>query len=460
MMRRMGLFGRVLLLSVTGLASLEAQPVITAPVSVVLAAFRSARSAAVALRKDEILRIRTAQPPQSAGAEERPPAIYIYDSERHLLAKNDEATSSPFEWTAPDGVTVYAVLYSNSPVTVEYIVEVQPSSGVRGFESVAQQAVVRVLFATDRRVLGRRPPSFMNEPSAENALSFGECYISVPRDHQMGELEGPNIWKLEFSQSPDKHWTITSSELSTGDWFYAEVRRRAMRSDERDALVFVHGYNSTFDDAARRTAQLTYDLGFTGPSVLFSWPSHGSLAGYTWDERNVELSADALRSLLVDLSQKAGVRRIHVIAHSMGNGALARALAKMSPAVPVREVALVAPDIDAELFRRLAREFPSTIGPIALYASSRDSALAAARTVAGYARAGQVGDDIVIAPNIETIDASAVDTSLLGLGHQYYGDAREILADLFAFFRGNPAAKRFGLRPVQARGGTYWVFAP
>lgn len=460
MRRRAGLFGLVLLISVTGLAPLEAQPVTTAPVPVSLAAFGSARSTAVTLRKDEILRIRPAQPPHSAGAEERPPAIYIYDSERHLLAKNDEASSAPFEWTAPDGMTVHAVLYSNSPMTVEYVVEVQPSSGVRGFEAVAQQAVVPVLFATDRRLLGRRPPSFMNEPNAENALSFGECFVSVPRDHKMGELEGPNIWKLEFSSNSEKHWTIRSSELSTRDGFYDEVRRRAMRSDERDALVFVHGYNSTFEDAARRTAQLTYDLGFNGPSVLFSWPSHGSLASYTWDERNVELSADALRSLLVDLSQKAGVKRIHVIAHSMGNRALARALAKMRPDVPVREVALLAPDIDAELFRRLAQEFPSTIGPITLYASSRDGALAAARAVAGYARAGQVGDDIVIAPNIETIDASAVDTSLLGLGHQYYGDAREILADLFAFFRGTSAAKRFGLRPAQARGGTYWVFAP
>ena len=66
------------------------------------------------------------------------------------------------------------------------------------------------------------------------------------------------------------------------------------------------------------------------------------------DARNVELSADSLRAVLSDLAEKGNVERIHVIAHSMGNRALAGALAKIGNDVPVRQIALVAPDIDRE----------------------------------------------------------------------------------------------------------------
>jgi len=319
---------------------------------------------------------------------------------------------------------------------------------------------VRVLFATDRRVETRRPLAFATEPADGNRLSYGTCLVSVPRDHRMGELEGPSIWRLEFRPDPEHHVVVLSKELADQARFFDDVRHLAERSDEHDALVFVHGYNVEFDDAARRTAQLAYDLGFKGPAITFSWPSQATLPGYNRDARNVELSADSLRTVLTDLSKKANVQRIHVIAHSMGNRALVGALCKLESDVTVRQVALIAPDIDAELFRRLARSFPSSIGPITLYASSRDTALLAAQTFAGYPRAGQGGPDIVVTPGIDTVDASAVDTSRTGLGHSYYADAMQMLSDLFAFFGGNPASKRFGLREAQAKDGPYWIFVP
>jgi esterase/lipase superfamily enzyme len=318
---------------------------------------------------------------------------------------------------------------------------------------------VRVLFATDRRVETRRPLAFGTEAADGNQISYGTCFVSVPRDHRMGELEGPSIWRLQFRPDPEHHVVVLSKELADQARFFDDVRHLAERSDERDALVFVHGFNVEFDDAARRTAQLAYDLGFKGPAITFSWPSQATLLGYNRDARNVELSTDSLRMVLSDLSKKANVR-IHVIAHSMGNRALIGALSKLDSDVTIRQIALIAPDIDAELFRRLARSFPSSVGPITLYASSRDAALLAAESFAGYPRAGQGGQNIVVTPGIDTVDASSVDTSLTGLGHSYYADASQILSDLFAFFQGKPASKRFGLRAAQGKDGPYWIFAP
>jgi esterase/lipase superfamily enzyme len=425
------------------------------PIQLMLPAYGVARPPAITVSAGDTLAVRPARLGELA------PAIFVYDERHTLAAKNDETRGGVFEWTAPRDMTLQIVIYSNSSTPLDYSIEVLPPAPTRAGDAAApSHAVVRVLFATDRRIESRRPLSFDTEPADNNQISYGMCLVSVPRDHRMGELEGPSIWRLEFRPDPERHVVVLSRELSDHARFFDEVRRLAHRTDEQDALVFVHGYNVAFDDAARRAAQLTYDLGFKGPSVVFSWPSQGTLAGYNRDARNVELSADALRSVLSDLSHQGNVKRIHLIAHSMGNRAVVGALSKLGHDVPVRQIALIAPDIDAQLFRRLAREFPSTVGPITLYASSRDAALIAAATFAGYPRAGQGGQDIVVTPGIETVDASAVDTSLTGLGHAYYADASQMLSDVFSFFQGNPAPKRFGLRHAQSKDGPYWIFVP
>ena len=258
----------------------------------------------------------------------------------------------------------------------------------------------------------------------------------------MGQLELPSIVKLEFSADPKRHFVAGSSQLLDASAFYQELAALSARSDEHDALVFIHGFNTSFEDAGLRTAQLAYDLGFKGPAILYTWPSQGQLQDYLKDQRNADVSAAALRALLTGLSQQGKIQRIHVIAHSMGNRVLAAALSRGGDLhANVREIALLAPDIDAALFQDLAREFPKDIGPITLYASAKDSALLASQHLAGYPRLGQGGANMAVIPGMDSVDASAVDTSVLGMGHQYYADSRTILSDLYYFFQGMPASK-------------------
>jgi esterase/lipase superfamily enzyme len=230
-------------------------------------------------------------------------------------------------------------------------------------------------------------------------------------------------------------------------------------------LLFVHGFNVTFDDAMRRTAQVAYDLAFDGPAVAFSWPSQGSALplAYTRDQRNADLSASSLKKVL-ELLTSAGDVTVHVIAHSMGNRVLAGALQQLAPAPAakrqgaLREIAFVAPDVDAELFKRIVKQIAGKATRMTLYASSRDGALAAAQRVAGYQRAGQAGDRIVVVPELQTIDASDVDTSLLGLNHSYFADNSTIVSDLFTLLKGQPPEERFGLMPITTAAGRYWRF--
>ena len=94
----------------------------------------------------------------------------------------------------------------------------------------------------------------------------------------------------------------------------------------RDVLVFVHGFNTSFDEARLRAAQVVADSKFGGVPVLFTWPSKNQLFGYVSDKDSATASRDALQDLLTDIAATPGVGKIHVLAHSMGGWVAMEAL--------------------------------------------------------------------------------------------------------------------------------------
>jgi esterase/lipase superfamily enzyme len=325
-----------------------------------------------------------------------------------------------------------------------------------------QYAVVRTFFATDRNVTGRAEPG-RRFGSNRSSLSYGTADVSIPRDHRMGELEAPSIWRLEVREDPARHVVLLTAVVASREQFFGDLARRVRGSRGGSAFLFVHGYNVTFEDAARRTAQISYDLGFDGAPVFYSWPSQGTAAAYTIDEQNIEWAQSNLRAFLDDFFTRSQAQKVYLIAHSMGNRALTRALASLLQEKPelrsrLSEIVLTAPDIDAEVFRRdIVPALVASGRPITLYASSEDLALAASKRVHGYPRAGDSGAGLILVSGIETIDATSVDTSLLG--HSYFAETRSVLSDMFYLIRdGMRANQRFGLQPVDSSGGRYWQF--
>ncbi|MFH1245181.1 MAG: alpha/beta hydrolase, partial [Candidatus Omnitrophota bacterium] len=234
-------------------------------------------------------------------------------------------------------------------------------------------------------------------------------------------------------------------------------------SAKKSAFIFIHGYNVTFENAARRTAQMSYDLGFDGAPVFYSWPSQGTVQGYPVDENNIQWTQTNLQRFLDDFVEHTGAEQIYLIAHSMGNRALTQAFANLIVEKPAlrerfRELILTAPDIDAQIFKRdIAPRIAGQETGVTLYASSKDKALELSQTFNGYPRAGDSGAGLVIAPGIETIDAANVDTSFLG--HSYFAEARSVLSDIFYLIRdGKRADERFSLNPVESPSRRYWVF--
>ncbi|WP_161604439.1 alpha/beta hydrolase [Roseiconus nitratireducens] len=318
--------------------------------------------------------------------------------------------------------------------------------------------VVAVL-ASGRAVIEKRGVTY-NAQRGE--LVRGVCDVTVPYAHRRGVVERPSVLRLEFREDQREHIVMTSAvELSVDD-FRDQLASTVSGAPEQDVLVFVHGYNVDFQSAVRRTAQLAVDLPFQGAAVCYSWPSQGTLLGYTVDETNAAWTQTHLKQFLRELVQKSGARRINVIAHSMGNRPTTQALVELGreaaagQPVPFDHVVLAAPDIDADRFRRdLAPELVTVADHVTLYASSSDQALIASKQVHGHPRAGESGEHIVVTPGIETVDVSGIDLSLLG--HSYYGDSASILQDLYELVRAGLAAPQRRLLTERPYGQlSYW----
>jgi esterase/lipase superfamily enzyme len=393
--------------------------------------------------------------------------LYVYSSNKQLVGKDDEdSTSTVFNWIAPVAGEYYVLARNLGDTSGSLTIIVTQGKGQISSASPSY-AKLKIFFATDRNLTGQSATGekFGTQPDSSGTLHLGECTVSIPRDHRMGELEGPSIWTLMRSDA-EKHITLMGIDDEEQSTFFRNISARTTRSRRRELFVFIPGFNNTFEDAARRTAQIAYDLGFDGPAIVYSWPSQGSkgLIAYNMDGTNAELTVPHLRQFLQDLVHKSGATTIHLIAHSMGNRPLTSALQQIVAVAPIKnfpnfdQVVLMAPDINASIFKQLAREIYPSAKRITMYASSRDEALKLSNELAGYPRAGQGGKQIVIVKGVDSIDASSVDTSLIGLHHQYFADNSTILSDLFYLLKDQPPDSRFGLKRETAQDGRYWSF--
>jgi esterase/lipase superfamily enzyme len=321
--------------------------------------------------------------------------------------------------------------------------------------------MIRVYYATDRQAIANsKPQSFGPNESPAGQLSYGIAEVSIPQDHRMGNLEEP-IVDIKLLYNPAKYVTVVSSNATDEDTFFNRLNSQVATSPHKETLIFIHGFNVGFGGALRRTAQLSYDLQFHGPTICYSWPSRDSLFAYTADEDSVQWTAMHLLNFLQAVYERSGATSIHIIAHSMGNRALLSALQLLgaSPAPQFDEVVLAAPDVASSLFTQLVPTVQKHARRITLYASSRDQALVASAKVNHYRRAGDSRGTLTIIPPVETIDASSVDTGFLG--HSYFGDNSSVLSDLYYLLKdGFPASQRSRLEPKTIQTGIYWAFRP
>jgi esterase/lipase superfamily enzyme len=336
--------------------------------------------------------------------------------------------------------------------------------------------VVPVFYGTDRAV-EPDPKRLQFGSERGHKLQLGRALITVPLAHKVPHIERPWLIEIPYfkvkiyeeKEDPAKHFTLQEISSLTEDQMLALVKERLAQSStfKDHAFVFVHGFNTSFDCALYRTAQIAYDLKFDGVPFVYSWPSGGKVASYTYDHGSVEQAEPTLAEFLNLVIQKSGAKSISLIAHSMGNELLLRVLERLRPKIPdgvvISQVILAAPDVDRDKFNIIARQITNFAKGVTLYAASNDRALGySARFWGGVPRAGDVPiTGPLIIPGVDTIDVTAVSTDALGLNHSGYAENPALLDDVKALVE-------FGLRPpdkriknvltVESEAGTFWRF--
>jgi esterase/lipase superfamily enzyme len=323
--------------------------------------------------------------------------------------------------------------------------------------------IVPIFYVTDRQDTQSSDPveRYADERSHSESISHGICEVSIPKTHVAGERETPSWLRFEYHADPNKHIMLQSVQPLATDPFYQKLGARLNASGTREVVVFIHGFKISFEGAARQAAQLAVDLNFDGAPILYSWPSKNSLLSYTEDENTVQWTTFHLRQFLDELAARTNASKIHVVAHSMGNRALASALevmaAKRRPrAKPLfSQLILAAPDIDGDTLRMFAREFRTLAKRITLYASKNDDALLVSKFIHGGSRAGENGKYLLVAQGVDTIDASSVRTDFLG--HRYIANSSTILDDVRKILTKEAPPEARNLLPALFENFKYWI---
>ena len=263
-------------------------------------------------------------------------------------------------------------------------------------------------------------------------------------------------------ENAEKHFTLSGCVTRPAAAFFQELQTRIAERDEKHCFVFIHGYNVDFEDAAKRAAQLACDLRFLGAPILYSWASAADWRKYPKDVESVDLTVDRLSGFLEKIVKTSEAQAIHLIAHSMGNRALMKALKqlKLAPGVkPFRQVVLTAPDVPRQGVEPLIQAASARAERVTLYASSKDKALGLSRVKNDYERLGKVYGYPFVFDGMDSIDASQVKTDFWA--HTVFAKTRTVLGDLAALLaEGRPPAKRFGLKQGAAPGGVCWTILP
>lgn len=276
----------------------------------------------------------------------------------------------------------------------------------------------RILVATTREhARTGDPDAFTAERSA--ALNYADLTVSIPTRHRPGEIE----WPDQMPPDPARHFITVDRASLDRQQFLSAVRAKARSggADHDEVLIFVHGYNTLYQEAVYRFAQIVHDTGFKGTAILFAWPSRGSTPLYVADRESSTYSRDYLERLMLDLAALPEVRQINLMAHSLGNWPVVEALrqARMKGhgdfSGKLAEVILASPDLDVGVFRTELDTIGKLPRPMTVLVSRDDNALALARTLAGgIDRVGSVDltDPRVIAAiktyNLRVVDLTGV----------------------------------------------------
>ena len=245
--------------------------------------------------------------------------------------------------------------------------------------SAPDASQVDLLVATTRAPV-LEPPGVMFGGSRGRGLDFADIVVSIPP----ASARRPGDVALPSSPpgNPEHDFVVLRADRMDLAQAKANFNARIKHTPGRRVLIFVHGFNTRFEEAVYRFAQIVHDARVDVAPVLFTWPSGGNVTDYIYDRDSAMYSRDALETVLQALVKDPYVDSISILAHSMGNYLAMETLRQMSIrdhglSPKIQDVMLASPDIDVDVFRRQIAEIDAGPRPaqFTLFVSRDDRAL-------------------------------------------------------------------------------------
>lgn len=335
--------------------------------------------------------------------------------------------------------------------------------------AAAAAATRKVFFATNRT----------EDPTEDIEFRFGTDIVTG------GLILGTVEVELKGGRALDDDLedvaTLQSLVLSASESDFGSALSHEASAANDGVLVFVHGYSNRFGDAVKRAAHLAVATGFSGPIVIFSWPSEGETLLYSHDEDRIQATQPDFRKLVTLVEKSVGRQRVNLLAHSMGARVLLGYIDTLS-AIPqddgaFRSVTIAAGDTPNEVLARQVGPLKRLSPQVTVYFSQEDRALWVSRQLhnkvrLGNNRADQLFKDIETTPlkdsGFDFVDARFIDNDILTFSprHSYLFDKPAAISDYARLLLENmPASARQSGFPEtlssQREGAErYWQLSP
>jgi esterase/lipase superfamily enzyme len=203
----------------------------------------------------------------------------------------------------------------------------------------------------------------------------------------------PTIARAALTPPNDGRFSLAA--IGIDDWRLDRVEPLPPGLDQlgdltsgRDVLLYVHGFNQTFETAVLDAARLSDAIRFRGDTMVFAWPSRAKLLDYGYDRDSAMWSRDALQAVLEQLLARPG-GRVNIVAHSIGTMLALEALRQLhtqhgdGAAEHIGAVIFASPDIDMDVFTSSIRHIGPLAHKIIVITATNDRALAVSRWMAG-----------------------------------------------------------------------------
>ena len=254
------------------------------------------------------------------------------------------------------------------------------------------------------------------------------------------------------------------------------LQERLEAAKQKDIILYVHGVNTQFNEAALNLANVWHFTGRHGVPIFYSWPAaNAGLFGYFKDRESGEFSIYHVKETIRILASTPGLKKLHIIAHSRGTDIITTALRELvieliaAGKKPINELKienliLAAPDLDFGVVRQrlIAEKFGLAFKQLTVYMNQDDGALGISQWIMAGLRFGKLSqddlseNDRLIFEQVKNVNFVVAEDINSFVGHSYYKNNPGVLSDIAILVRQNLKPGDAG-RPLIHKKGNFWI---